>query len=240
MCEREKLWRGYKASTNPIKPLHTHCYRRSSSIRAVTRVDAVTHPVTSTKSADRCRCNNVCQTVWTDNNGWSAIPLSSKQRRTKTAKPKRRRRKARRRCEGMEQRNTNGTGVKEKYWANVMLQMLKALAHVRGSECAEERPCSSRWTAERGVEIGWEEADVRHAKAPDATPSTGRKAVKGMVSMTNSKCEEINAWAQSGGIVPQWECENQQNQPITVNVWNCTCHFICRITKCQVLFQWAL
>lgn len=37
-------------------------------------------------------------------------------------------------CEGAGRRNTNETGEKEKYWADVMLQMLNAQVHVRGSE----------------------------------------------------------------------------------------------------------
>lgn len=50
-----------------------------------------------------------------------------------TAKHRGRRREGS--CEGVGRRNINETGEKEKYWADVMLQMLKAEVHVSGSEC---------------------------------------------------------------------------------------------------------
>lgn len=43
----------------------------------------------------------------------------------------------------MGRRNINETGEKEKYWVDVMLQMLNAQVHVRGSECTEERQWNS-------------------------------------------------------------------------------------------------
>lgn len=45
---------------------------------------------------------------------------------------------------GGGRRNTNETGEKEKYWADVMLQMLNAHEHVSGSESTEERQWNSR------------------------------------------------------------------------------------------------
>lgn len=146
-----------------------------------------------------------------------------------------------------------------------MLQMLNAQVHVSGSECTEERQWNSRWTAERGVETGWEEADVRHTKAPDATQSTeamwnwsrerfGRKEGhaedKGFISMTISKCKKINicmyVYPQSGEFVHQQKCENQQINQYhseklhSIQLLDCTCDFICHLSKCQVVFQRAL
>lgn len=60
-------------------------------------------------------------------------------------------------------------GEKEKYWADVMLQMLNAQVHVS----VERSGGGSQGEQQRGVETGWEEADVRHTKDP-VKPKTQR------------------------------------------------------------------
>ncbi len=81
-------------------------------------------------------------------------------------------------------RNINETGVKEKYWADVAVQMQNAWAHVSGSGrggaqkkagAAKRRRRQRevrgdwRWTAERSRNVLWKGADVRHRGPRDTT-----------------------------------------------------------------------
>lgn len=75
----------------------------------------------------------------------------------------------------MGRRNINETGEKEKYWVDVMLQMLNAEVHVSGSECTQER----RWNSGQLKVNGREERRYAERRltseaqeAPDAAQST--------------------------------------------------------------------
>lgn len=110
-------------------------------------------------------------------------------------------------CEGAGGRNTNETGEKEKYWADVMLQMLNAQVHVRGSEwgAAVELKVNSRERSGNRLRGGWRQTH----KSPRCNPKHWAHVIlieREILREARTRWRQ-SSWRQSKGF-SQWQFKN--------------------------------